>query len=173
MHHYTHTKHPIALSRLLAWAQARGKRVLEGNTCGSAWAYAFACKTNHVWANLCGSRHMCYRNSSLHNWICMSVAWIWVSTLGQVFSMLTMCGLKTESGCNPKWTELACFTIVASFFLLSPLKKQNKNMSVFPIPHVALSPSIARVFPLFPLSLSHCQSFTAFSSPLPCSISHL
>lgn len=72
------------------------------------------CASKSVWE----PAYVFYRNSSLHNWICMSVAWIWVSTLGQVFSMLTMCGLNAESGCNPKWTELVCLTIFAPFFLV-------------------------------------------------------
>lgn len=136
--------------------------------------------------------------SSVLIWICMSVAWIWVRTLGPVFSMLTVWGLNSESAYIPEWTQHVC--LVVSFF--SPLPFCLSLGPFFPLlppPHLSLyfffpilcqelfsiffpvslhffSLSLLqaspRHHPAFSCSLFHCQSLTAFSSLLPCSISH-
>lgn len=122
---------PVALSRLLGWVQARGKRVLEGNTCGSAWAYAFACKTNHVWANLCGSWHMCVTEMlpSTNEFGCHwlesgSVHWVWCL-------VCCPCVVWSQSLVVNEELQLVCFAVFAPFFLLSPLKNKTRVFFLF------------------------------------------
>lgn len=75
--------------------------------------------------------------SSVLIWICMSVAWIWVRTLGPVFSMLTVWGLNSESAYIPAWTQHV--GLVVSLF--SPLPFCLSLGPFFPLlppPHLSL-----------------------------------
>lgn len=96
------------------------------------------------------------RNSSLPSWICMSVAWIWVRTLGPVFSMLTVWGLNSESAHSPEWTEHVCLTVSSLLFFLGPFFSSPSLPSLF------LSAPRAFFYPLLCLSaflLSVPQAF--------------
>lgn len=169
-------QHPAELWRRLTWAEKLKLTLREGKEKirESVGLYICMCKATHVWANVCGSQHMCgevtglewgcwvmrwlrdqlgmrgrefvlmeatenrgWGVSSVLIWICMSVAWIWVRTLGPVFSMLTVWGLNSESAYIPAWTQHV--GLVVSLF--SPLPFCLSLGPFFPLlppPHLSL-----------------------------------
>lgn len=179
-------KEPRRVVTSVSISLSESKCVLEGNMCGTAWTYAFACKQT-MCEQICVGASICVRegyiNFSLHNWICMTLTWIWVRTLGLVFSMLTMCGLNAELGCNPKWTELVCFAVYSPFFFRLKRRKIRVVYSLcfsLLLFHTECPPPLFSFSSLFPslvlfhtCTLLHKVTFLSIISLFPCSFSPL
>lgn len=132
VHDYTHAKHPhcvvtsVSLSpskrQTCSWRQYTWFCLsicirVENKPCvsKSVWELAYVCVTEILLSTIEFVCHWC-ESGSVH--------WVW-------FSMLTVCGLKAESGCNLKWMSLSALLPFSSV----PFKKKRQK-NVFPIPHV-------------------------------------